>query len=227
MGSGGARSGAGVARMSLHWEAAPAGMQKVLASVSTALAGTDFYLAGGTALTLLEGHRISVDLDLFSPSFDDPEAAQRTLAEAHPEAVTTSMSSRTLYLQVEGTTVSLFGYSYPLVAPLLRPDNSLLPIASREDIAAMKLAAITSRGSRKDFIDLWLLLNRWWSLSDCLELFRKKFATRDIGHVVRSLTYFDDADEEPPLRMLVDIEWDSVKRELAGWVADLMSAEES
>ncbi len=210
--------------MNLHWEAAPAGMQDVLASVSTALTGTDFYLAGGTALALLEGHRISEDLDLFSPSFDDPEAVQRTLGDVHPGAVTTSMSSRTLYLQIDGTIVSLFGYSYPLVAPLLQPDDSVLPFASREDIAAMKAAAITSRGSRKDFIDLWLLITRHWPLSDCLELFRQKFTTRDIGHVVRSLTYFDDADEEPPLRMLVDIEWDSVKRDFTGWVSDLVTA---
>ncbi len=211
--------------MNLHWEAAPAGMPEVLASVSAALAGTDFYLAGGTALALLEGHRISEDLDIFSPSFDDPEAVQRMLGEAHPGAVTTSMSSRTLYLQIEGTTVSLFGYSYPSVAPLLQPDNSLLPFANREDIAAMKLAAITSRGSRKDFIDLWLLITRHWSLADCLELFQQKFTTRDIGHVVRSLTYFDDADEEPPLRMLADIEWESVKGDFAVWVNDLVSAE--
>jgi len=213
--------------MNLHWEATPAGMQDVLVSVSTALAATDFYLAGGTALALLEGHRISEDLDIFSPSFNDPEAAQRTVAEVHPEAVTTLISPRTLYLQVEGTTVSFLGYSYPLVAPLLQPDDSLLPFASREDIAAMKLAAITSRGSRKDFIDLWLLITRHWPLADCLELFRQKFATRDIGHVVRSLTYFDDADEEPPLRMLVDIDWDTVKRDFVGWVSDLVTAEGS
>jgi len=211
--------------MSLHWEAAPDRMRDVLVSVSTALAGTGFYLAGGTALALLEGHRISEDLDIFSPSFDDPEMVQRMLEEIHPGAVTTSMSSRTLYLQIEGTTVSLFGYSYPLVKPLFQPGRSLLPFASREDITAMKLAAITSRGSRKDFIDLWLLITRYWSLSNCLELFRQKFTTRDIGHVVRSLTYFDDADEEPPLRMLADIEWDSVKRDFEGWVTDLVTAE--
>jgi len=211
--------------MSLHWEAAPDRMRDVLVSVSTALAGTGFYLAGGPALALLEGHRISEDLDIFSPSFDDPEVVQRMLEEIHSGAVTTSMSSRTLYLQIEGTTVSLFGYSYPLVKPLFQPGRSLLPFASPEDIAAMKLAAITSRGSRKDFIDLWLLITRYWSLSNCLELFRQKFTTRDIGHVVRSLTYFDDADEEPPLRMLADIEWDSVKRDFEGWVTDLVTAE--
>jgi predicted nucleotidyltransferase component of viral defense system len=209
--------------MSLHWEAAPEGMQNVLMSVSTALSGTDFYLAGGTALALLEGHRVSMDLDLFSPSFDDPEAMHVILDEALPETVMTSISPRTLYLQVQGTTVSFFGYSYPLVASLLRLDDSLLPLASREDIAAMKLAAIASRGSRKDFIDLWLLATRYWPISDCLELYRKKFAARDIGHVVRSLTYFDDADDEPPLRLLIDFDWEGIKRDLADGVRGLLN----
>jgi len=211
--------------MSLNWEAAPEGMQNVLRSISTALSGTDFYLAGGTALALLEGHRVSVDLDLFSPSFDDPEAVLVTLEAAHLEAMTTSISPKTLYLQVQETTVSLFGYSYPLVASLLRPDNSLLPLASREDIVAMKLAAIASRGSRKDFIDLWLLVTRYWPLSDCLELYRKKFAARDIGHVVRSLTYFDDADEEPPLRLLIDLDWEEIKLDLVGSVKEHLTTD--
>ena len=117
----------------------------------------------------------------------------------------------------------MFGYSYPLVAPLIRPDNSLLPLASREDIVAMKLAAIASRGSRKDFIDLWLLTTRYWPLADCLESYRKKFAARDIGHVVRSLTYFDDADEEPPLRLLLDVDWEEVKRDLVSGVGQLLN----
>ena len=211
--------------MSLNWEAAPEGMQNVLRSISTALSGTDFYLAGGTALALLEGHRVSVDLDLFSPSFDDPEAVLVTLEAAHLEAMTTSISPKTLYLQVQETTVSLFGYSYPLVASLLRPDNSLLPLASREDIVAMKLAAIASRGSRKDFIDLWLLVTRYWPLSDCLGLYRKKFAARDIGHVVRSLTYFDDADEEPPLRLLIDLDWEEIKLDLVGRVKEHLTTD--
>jgi hypothetical protein len=198
-------------------------MQNVLKSISTTLSGTDFYLAGGTALALLEGHRVSADLDLFSPSFDDPEAAQMMLEKAHPDAVMTSISPRTLYLRIQGTTVSLFGYSYPLVAPPLRPDGSLLPLASREDIAAMKLAAIASRGSRKDFIDLWLLATRYWPLSECLELYRKKYSARDIGHVVRSLTYFDDADEEPPLRLLIDVDWEEIKRDLVGRVKELLN----
>ena len=211
--------------MELHWGAAPEGMRGVLTSVSAALSDTDFYLAGGTALALLERHRISADLDLFSQTIDDPEAAQHAIQATRLEAVTTAISPRTLYVRVEGTAVSLLGYSYPLVAPLIRPDESLLPLASREDIAAMKLAAIASRGSRKDFIDLWLLATRYWPLSHCLELYRKKFAARDIGHVVRSLTYFDDADREPPLRLLVEADWEEIKSYLVGEVKELLNSD--
>jgi hypothetical protein len=208
--------------MKLHWDAAPGPIPEVLRSVSRALNSTDFYLAGGTALALIEGHRVSVDIGLFSSVFDDPETVQSLLVEAHPGAVTTSIAPRTLYLQIDDTAVSLFGYSYPLIAPMLRADESLLPFAGREDIAAMKLAAITSRGSRKDFFDLWLLVTRHWPLADCLEYFQKKFANRDIGHVVRSLTYFDDADEEPPLRLLIEVEWEKVKHDLVSWVKGLL-----
>lgn len=211
-----------MALIKLCWGAAPEGMKNVFRSISTALSGSDFYLAGDTALALLEGHRVSVDLDLFSPSFDDPEVTQLTLEEAHPDAVTTSISPRTLYLEIQGTIVSLFGYSYPLVASLLRPDDSLLPLAGREDLVAMKLAAIASRGSRKDFIDLWLLMTRYWPLSECLDNYRRKFAARDIGHVVRSLTYFDDADEEPPLRLLIDVDWEEIKGDLVRSVQQLL-----
>jgi hypothetical protein len=213
--------------MTLHWDAAPAGMAETLRSLSSILDPTDFYLAGGTALALLEGHRISVDLDFFSASFDQPDELLALIECECPAARTTLVATRTLYLEIGGTVVSFFGYGYPLVASLIEPEEQLLPFASREDIAAMKLAAIASRGSRKDFVDLWWLLTRHWSLADSLEFYRTKYATRDIGHVVRSLVYFDDADDEPPLRLLADVEWEAVKNDLREWVASLTVADES
>lgn len=212
--------------MTLHWEAAPTGMADLLHSLSSTLATTDFYLAGGTALALLEGHRISVDLDFFSASFDQPDELLAMIEDEHPAAQATLVAPRTLYLEIDNIIVSFLGYRYPAVAPPMEPNAGLLPFASREDIAAMKLAAIASRGSRKDFVDLWWLLSRYWSLAGSLEFFRTKFTTRDVGHVVRSLVYFDDADSEPPLRLLVDIEWETVKRDLRGWVSSLVDSDE-
>lgn len=216
-----------MAGVTLHWQAAPGGMADLLRSLSATLRTSDFYLAGGTALALLEGHRVSIDLDFFSPSFHSPDGLLETIEREHPSARTTLVAPRTLYLEIDGIVVSFFGYGYPLVGTPTEPDPNLLPFASREDIAAMKLAAIASRGSRKDFIDLWWLLSRHWSLAESLEFFEAKFATRDIGHVIRSLVYFDDADSEPPLRLLADIEWETVKRDLRDWVAALAESDAS
>lgn len=211
--------------MSLHWDAAPAGMAETLRSLASILRPTDFYLAGGTALALLEGHRISVDLDFFSASFDQPDELLSMIESEHPSATTTLVAPRTLYLEIDATVVSFFGYGYPLVAALIEPEKRLVPFASREDVAAMKLAAIASRGSRKDFVDLWWLVTRHWPFTDSLEFYRSKYTTRDIGHVVRSLVYFDDADNEPPLRLLADIDWETVKRDLRAWVASLAESD--
>jgi hypothetical protein len=214
-----------MAGMTLRWEAAPPGMADLLRRLSATLRNSDFHLAGGTALALLEGHRISVDLDLFSPSFDSPDDLLAAIEREHPAARTTLVAPRTLYLEIDRIVVSFFGYGYPLIGPLLEPEADLLPFASREDIAAMKLAAIASRGSRKDFIDLWWLLTRYWSLAGSLEFFRAKFSTRDIGHVVRSLVYFDEADAEPPLQLVSPIDWQAVKTDLRTWVSALVEAD--
>ena len=133
-----------------------------------------------------------------------------------------SIAEKTLYVEVQGTPVSLIEYRYPLLGPTIVPEDGGLGLASLDDIAAMKLSAIANRGSRKDFIDLWVLLSRHRSLSDYLELFQEKYARRDIGHVVRSLVFFEDADREPPLRLLADIDWGEVKQVLREEVSGLL-----
>ena len=113
----------------------------------------------------------------------------------------TSTAPRTLYAVVGGVQVSFFGYGYPTLLAPDEPAPGLLPLASIPDIAAMKLAAIASRGSRKDFVDLWFLLEDHMSLGQALDAFRQKYEMADLGHVVRALVYFDDADSEPELRI--------------------------
>jgi len=63
-----------VAGLKIHREAAGPGVLSALDTLGTVLSGRDFYVAGGTALALFEGHRISVDIDLFSKDIEDPEA---------------------------------------------------------------------------------------------------------------------------------------------------------
>lgn len=211
-----------MASLKLRWEATEPDLAEVFRTLSSVLPDSGFYLAGGTGLALQEGHRISIDLDLMSRTFSDPESLIDTLRRSSVVFEVTSTSARTLYVTTQRVQVSFFEYDYPQLQPVLDPGEGLLPLAHRDDIAAMKLAAIASRGSRKDFIDLWLLVSRHRSLREYLDCFRAKFEMRDIGHVVRSLSFFDDADEEPQPRMLLDLQWDRVKKDLLTWVSELL-----
>lgn len=209
--------------MKLEWSATTPGMRAVYHDLSRALTGSDFYLAGGTALALLEGHRISVDLDLFSPSLEDPQGLLGELENAVEHEITNiALGRNALDMEISGVRVSLIRYRYPLVRPALIPKSNWLPLADRDDIAVMKLSAITNRGSRKDFVDFWWLLDRYRTLPDYLDLFRKKFSKRDVGHVVRSLVYFAEADEDLPLKLLDSVSWDRVKADLRAAVSSLL-----
>ena len=180
----------------------------------------DYYLAGGTALALVEGHRVSVDLDVFVERMRSTEDVLDRLRGQVPELSVTSLEAGTVYVEVHGVQVSVIEYRYPLLGPTVATDG--LALANRDDIAAMKLSAIASRGSRKDFVDLWILLTRHRSLTEYLALYEEKFEVRDVGHVVRSLVHFDDAERDPPLRLLVDIDWELVKRNFRSRVGGLL-----
>ena len=203
----------------LHWEALEPEAREAFAIVSRALAGGDYYLAGGTALALMEGHRVSVDLDIFTERMRNAEHVLDRFRGQVPLSVT-SLEAKTVYVDVLGVQVSVIEYRYPLLGPTVTTTG--LALANRDDIAAMKLSAIANRGSRKDFVDLWTLLTRHRSLAEYMALYEEKFEVRDVGHVVRSLVHFDDAERDPPLRLLVDIDWELVKRNLRSRVEGLL-----
>jgi hypothetical protein len=80
--------------------------------------------------------------------------------------------------------------------------------------------AVAQRGSRKDFVDVYALASRYKPLPRLLDLYRQKYATADIGHILVSLAYFDDADAEPDLRMIWNVPWEEVKRKVRAWVKE-------
>jgi hypothetical protein len=219
---GGPEEGGGVEGLKVHWEAAAPGVRSVYEALSDALQGSAYFLAGRTALALLEGHRISVDLDFFAPAIGNPDDLASRIVARGLDLTVTSTAPETLYIQVGGVQVSFIGSPLPLLGSLRTIAPTLLPLASEEDLAAMKLAAVASRGSRKDFIDLWVLVTRHRPLEEYLQAFERKYRTHDVGHVVRSLVYFDDADAEPPLRLLVPLDWARVKDDFRRWVSELL-----
>jgi hypothetical protein len=88
-----------------------------------------------------------------------------------------------------------------------------LRLAQKKDIAAMKIAAITGRGSKKDFVDLYYLLNEF-SIEQILGFYKQKYLDASEFIALKSLSYFDDANEELPLDMLKDISWENVKKRI-------------
>lgn len=195
----------------MHHDVLPPAQRSALLALGP-LARRGFYLADGSALCVRLGHRVSIDLVLFRlEAFD----AEQLLAELRTEGLPLSnaRSERgTLWFDVEGVETSVMSYPYP---QLESPDLDVgVPIAALADIAAMKVEAISSRGARKDFVDLYFICERaGLGLSGALVAFERRFASAspDVLHRVKALTYFDDAEREPPLLMLQPVEWHEVR----------------
>ena len=173
----------------------------------------DFYLAGGTALALQIGHRVSTDLDWFSTSrrllVPEREAIRRTLDESgHFEVV--SEQDGMLFTRLFGAEVSFIHQHHPLLEPTVTYRG--IQLASPADIGLMKLAAINSRGTRRDFVDLYSL-REIVTLDRLLELVPVKYTDRPsfLSVAARALAYFEDAEPQPMPRLLAQVEWADVR----------------
>ena len=169
------------------------------------------YLAGGTACALHLGHRISVDFDFFTPGAFDVSQILRSLKKIGSFKLE-EQSEGTLLGTFEKIRFSLFTYPYPVLFPFATYLE--VPISDLRDIAAMKIAAIGSRGIQRDFIDLYFICRSGISVAEVLSLYRRKFgdsASQQI-HLQKSLVYFADAEAGKVPKMRVKVEWDEVKR---------------
>ncbi len=168
------------------------------------------YLAGGTSLALQMGHRISVDLDFFTLETFDEEKLSRKLA-THTSFHEAGTAKWTVWGTIGKTKFSIFHYKYPLLEPTVPFEG--LHLASLSDIAAMKIHAIEDRGTRRDFIDVYVLAKKF-SLQEMISLYQKKYNISGdrLYATLRSLDYFEDAEKETVMpTMLADIKWSEVK----------------
>ena len=203
----------------LFWNTITPDMLRILGGFPHSEPGAKFYLAGGTALSLQIGHRISVDLDFFSQTEDIPTlrlALEKALASFHP-ILADSAWGNLVYL-AQNVRVGFYGYGYDLVAPLVEtpvpqgPERHALRLASIEDIALMKLDALLARAARKDFYDLYFICQNI-SLRRILNLAPKKYpSTRDFeSQTVKRLVYFETAEQDVDLQLLSPVSWQEVK----------------
>jgi hypothetical protein len=172
------------------------------------------YLAGGTALALQIGHRYSYDLDFFTQEKFNEQTTSQRLAELLDDFHLERQEWRTILGYVQDMRFSIFYYQYPLLFPA--HDFSGIQIADEKDIAPMKIAAIADRGTKRDFIDLYFILaiRKNLGFTEALDLYDKKFGklAQNKVHIVKSLVYFDDAENDAIPNMLKKVDWDSVKQ---------------
>lgn len=167
-------------------------------------------LAGGTGLALQLGHRISDDLDLFRGDVEDVRHLHEELHPYRPYE-TLQDSAHTLTVLINGTKVSFFRSVSTWLYETIPYRN--FSIADVRDIAMMKLLAIDNRGSRKDFIDLYMILQGDLLLQDYFALLPEKYDISRINlyQILKSLNYFKDAEREPMPNMLVPFRWEECK----------------
>ena len=200
----------------LHFETVDADTLELLRQIQHDPAFSDTRLVGGTALALQLGHRKSIDLDFFGTLRLDPLEVEQTLRAYGPVSLTSRSRMIQVY-SVRGIKVDLVEYSYPWLDDPVAGDG--LRLASYRDIAAMKLSAITNRGSKKDFVDLVFLLDQF-SLNDLLAFYQRKYIEASLFLVMKSLTYFDDAEDDPMPHLLKPCDWDDAKRRIVRSVMD-------
>jgi len=170
----------------------------------------EFYLAGGTGLSLQLGHRKSNDFDFFS---DKPFNTDSILSLISPDKVFFT-SAGSLHCEIQGILISLLFYNAPLVHPPLTWRG--IRLSRCEDIIAEKIKTISQRGARKDFIDVYAAAKMKYGIADVCGFFKQRFKGFDINiyHVLKSLTFFEDAEKEPSPVMLLsgkEWEWETIK----------------
>ncbi len=166
-----------------------------------------FHLAGGTALALHIGHRKSVDLDFFGARpFDKDEIL--SLLEDCGELHILQHFRNILILNINGVKVDFVNYKYVWLREITETEG--VRLVSLADIGAMKLAAIAGRGRKRDFTDLYFLLKQF-TLSELLGFYREKYPDGNEFLVMRSLVYFDDADEDEELELFQKVAWSEVR----------------
>ena len=168
-------------------------------------------LVGGTSLALQYGHRRSVDLDFFGKTTEDVDELTEVMHLCATDVVRGNCTKSIKTYLLDGIKVDIVNYKYAWIDNPLAEDGVIL--ASPKDIAAMKVNAIMGRGTKKDFVDMYFLLQHY-SFKDIMQFYLQKYIDGSEYRALLSMTYFDDADLQPMPFMFQPVEWESLKREI-------------
>ncbi len=197
----------------IFWNVLSKNQKRTLNILSKMSEINDFYLAGGTGLALQIGHRKSIDFDFFSKRnklFSEDREKIKNYLRKYGKIKLLQDKNNTLDIFFDSVKISFFYYPYSLVKSLKTAKK--IKISSVEDISLMKLSAISTRGNKKDFIDLYFVC-KYIPLVKLFKLAKKKFPdVYDFSVVaLKSLVYFFDAEQEKMPVMLKAVNWSKVK----------------
>lgn len=195
----------------LHLETIEPGTFSVLKELMATPELQDFYLVGGTALSLMYGHRTSIDLDLFSKNKFDNESITNALIKKFDSQLDVRVSNHFgIFCYIEGVKVDIVRFPHPQIRPTVEIEGVRMYAA--EDIGAMKVQAILGRGKKKDFWDIAELLEHY-SVYDFITFHKEKYSTQNLYITVpQAITYFNDAEDSEDPVSLKGQTWQKVKK---------------
>lgn len=173
-------------------------IKNVLNKIAPLVCERNFYLAGGTGLALQIGHRVSDDLDFFRSAPFDEIILLADLRKVDQNFKEILVEKHTISAFIEDVRCSFFYYEVSLIFSPLKFEG--IDIASWQDILAEKFKTLSQRGSKKDFFDIFYTIKmKNLTIDESISYFKKRFEKTGINpyHVLRSLTYFEDAETEP------------------------------
>ena len=176
----------------------------------------DMRLVGGTSLALQYGHRRSVALDFFGMTTEDVDELTDMMRECSKDLVKGSCTKRIKTYFLNGVKVDVVNYDYKWIDDVV--EGGGLRLASPKDIAAMKVNAVMGRGTKKDFIDVYFLLQHY-SFDELIKFYLQKYTDGSEYRALLSMSYFADADPQPMPYMYQQVDWETIKNEIRLQVA--------
>lgn len=170
----------------------------------------NFSLVEGTSLSLRYGHRKSIDIDLFSTKEFNPSSLDELIKIDYPDYVYRGNNRYMLFCNIGSVKSDIIYHPFEILSAVETIDN--IRMFSVEDVAAMKLFAICKRGTRKDFYDVWTLLQHF-SPKKLANFFVEKYGIEKLIFLKKSIIYFEEADiSEQPKVLIKTLTWEEVKK---------------
>jgi len=202
-------------KLDWHYETLPRSTKKALDFLSEEkwIKESKWYLAGGTALSLQTGNRKSLDLDFFTvkKSFDTKELLDHF--SENKNWITEVERKNTIYGKLLGAKISFI--AYPFFIPKQKMSlHSEIPVMNPIDIAVMKITAVSQRGRKRDFFDLYWCAHNIEPLEQIIKRLPKQYPSvaHDYHHILKSLVYFKDAESDPEPEIYFKANWNMVKK---------------